>query len=584
MPPPRKAPKELYNNEYGLTNDDKREIKQMEAIVKEFEKALKKPAFMARKIKERDLPIHKRWCSVKEEKNVDCFLNTFIEKNREENPDVSPYDMLDEIRIVHPTVQTIDLFQMINLRKSYRGDDLQWSGYAELYSKIWSELDVHKFFMLVTTGTFVSNFDDMDGIMSMLNGINDIHTKVESEMIATDAFNREEFNTVFVKEASVLKEAYFSSWFKRVETSVGGAGDLKTIQRMMWVMMEFKLAFGFIPYEKIPIKDKRSEKSWMSILRRVPDPFNIVILYNKRDSAYSCWDFKTNTQISLLFDKFGGMPFDTKLSQLMKSEYVYADLFKKQTGTHLSNGYILAEEKVDPSDTEIGTDGELSTDERRKAQEFRDKADDTGWKQQLGDYDNRVKYAADGVYHPQRVIMRGIERAPRIPPMSRFANPNYGNSGGKVKGGVRKGRDNPYGKLSDRDPASELVRSLQKDVNSGQGTINTIQRELKSLMSDEDRHMKVAAKNLEELLSNRNKIVSKVHRNMELVSKNISEVAQGNEKASLGTKGCFGLIPLRRIISTMDSSMVSIYDMVQKLETAMKKVGVDPDEGSSSRH
>ena len=42
-------------------------------LVKAFEKALKKPWFMASKIKERDCPIYSRWCSVQEEKNVDCF-------------------------------------------------------------------------------------------------------------------------------------------------------------------------------------------------------------------------------------------------------------------------------------------------------------------------------------------------------------------------------------------------------------------------------------------------------------------------------------------------------------------------------
>ena len=111
-------------------------------LVKAFEKALRKPWFMAKKIKERDCPVYDRWCSVMESKNVDSFLTNYVCKMKEDDPSVNPFDMLDEISIVFPTVETIDMFQMINNRKSFKSDDIQWTGHSDIYSKVWAEMEV----------------------------------------------------------------------------------------------------------------------------------------------------------------------------------------------------------------------------------------------------------------------------------------------------------------------------------------------------------------------------------------------------------------------------------------------------------
>ena len=45
-----------------------------------------------------------------------------------DDPAINPFDMLDEISIVYPTMQSVDMIQIINGRNSFKADDIQWTG------------------------------------------------------------------------------------------------------------------------------------------------------------------------------------------------------------------------------------------------------------------------------------------------------------------------------------------------------------------------------------------------------------------------------------------------------------------------
>ena len=168
---------ELEKLGVDLGEADAVEVRKKYELVKAFEKALKKPCFMVKQIKERDCPIHERWCSLVEAKNVDRFLTDYIVRCKEEDPTVNPFDRLNEISVVFPTVDTMDLFQMLNDRKSYKADDIQWTGYSELYTKIWPDLVVKSFLTALVMRMFLRQFDDHQDIFKMFNQMNDVYKK-----------------------------------------------------------------------------------------------------------------------------------------------------------------------------------------------------------------------------------------------------------------------------------------------------------------------------------------------------------------------------------------------------------------------
>lgn len=523
-------------------------------LVKAYKKALANPKFMAKKIKERDCPIHTRWCSTVDAVNVDCFLEAYIRKARKAEPTLDPFTMLEEVSVVFPTVDTMDMFQLLNSRKSYKDQRLQWTGHSDTYSKIWSEMDLKRFIMTIALQIFLREFDDMPSLVKLFEDINCIYRSINDpdDPASVDRF---------VKASETYKLAVYSSWFKRVEESVSSLGDFTAIHRALYTMVEYKQSLGVVPYE--PVKsNKCTAEKWMYPMRKIPDPYNIVLVKNARDNSYTCWNYKTNTEVYISFDKFG-VPFDTRLSQLLKAEYTYAELFIKQNGAHLSDGYILAERKEAPADTM-----EEQEEEEYKAAFIaqRDKDDEEDWKRQLQTLDDRVRYEETGGGHPTRIVMRGMARPQRIG----FINRVVGgfDSGGKCKGSGSRGRGG-----RDSDPASDLAKMLQKQINTGEKASQDIAKMIKSIMTDEKTHLKGACKKLEELVSSKHDFISKIHKNLDYVSKEIDDLTTD---ADANPGNSFGVVPIRQMINGMATSMASVHDMVEKLEASMVAVGINP--------
>jgi hypothetical protein len=237
-PPPKGLPP-------GVSEAVGADVKEKYQIVKLFEKALRKPKFMVKKIKERDCPIHTRWCSTEDAANVDAFMEAFVDKIRKDDPSVSPFSTLEDVSVVFPTVNSMDLFQLLNNRNSFKSNCLQWTGYSESYSKMWSDLDLKRFVLSIALQIFIRQFDDMPTLVKLFEDINEQRETAEHP----EGSSEEDREDRFIKSADVIKQAVYAVWFKRVEESVTSLGDFRNIQRYMYTMMEFNQSLGLIPYE-----------------------------------------------------------------------------------------------------------------------------------------------------------------------------------------------------------------------------------------------------------------------------------------------------------------------------------------------
>ena len=172
LPPP---PSTSYHYPHdGLDWEQQKEHEEKKKIVDSFEKALKNHWFMCMKIKERDCQIHDRWCSVAESTMVTTFVCNYIVEAKTKYPKVNQFDMLNEISIMFPTVDTIDLFQMLNHRKSHKSSDLQWSGHAAMYLKTWKNVDVKKNVMTYAIKSYIETFDDIPGLIKLLGDVEEM--------------------------------------------------------------------------------------------------------------------------------------------------------------------------------------------------------------------------------------------------------------------------------------------------------------------------------------------------------------------------------------------------------------------------
>lgn len=536
------------------------EAREKHALVKAYEKALQKPWFMAKKIKERDVPIYNRWCSVLEEKNIDTFLINYICRMREDDPAINPFDMMDEISIVYPTVHTSDMFQLVNDRKSFKSTDMQWSGHSELYSRVWAEMDVKPYLTTIAMDSFVKNFDDHVGLFKMLDDIDQKYQLMTD--ILKDAADRgvdpvaqKEANKKFKSDVDALKLAVFNGWFKRIEASVSSLGSFRSIRKTLITMVEYSQVLGIIPYELISqSKRKPGALRWLEPKRKIPSPNNIIIVKNRRDNSYTAWNFKSNKEVYLAFDKYG-VPFDTKLMQILKAEYTYAELFKKQNGTHLSDGFVLVEEK-DQKDGQGSSDG-LGEEEREEAK-ARDREEEELWKSQLRGFDDNVQYYESGPGgKPARVTLQGIARPGRM---------TYMGVNGKGRRGAEK---------EPRDPTQELIGSLKKQLTSGEKDLEETSRLLRTITKEEDNNMKNATKKLKDLLSTKHEYIHKINRNLDNVSKEMDHIME-HEADQCTSHDAFGIIPIKKIVSSMSASSASVDDLIMHLERSLKAVGVDP--------
>ena len=547
-------------------------------LVKAFEKALKKPWFMASKIKERDCPIYSRWCSVHEEKNVDCFLQSYIAKMKADDPAINPFDMLDEISIVYPTVQSVDMIQLINGRNSFKADDIQWTGHSEHYNRLWAEFEIKPYLCLIAIQAFIKSFDDNVGLVLMLNDINDKYMEIfigdnkgdnaEDHLMTRD----KERTKLFISEVDSIRTAVYDKWFKRIDASVTSIGSFRSIQKSLNCMLTYLHALGVYLYEPISPKqvvkkklaattslaEEETQRHWLVPKRTIPDPRSVIVVRNRRDNSYTCWNFTANRQVYMAFDKYS-TPLDTKLLQVLKLEYMYAELLKKQNGVMLSRGYVVVEEKDDKKKDE-GEGCSVDKELLRMQQKERDEQEEELWKSQLQGYNDDVKYYETGPGgKPARIVMQGIMRPQRLP-FSLFGNRSAA-CGGKAGG---------------KDPVSDLVTSLKKQISSEEKNMSDVSRMLREITKEEDKNIKRASGKLKDLLSSKHHFVSRLNKNMDTLSKEIDKIVDDLESGHARQEDAFGVIPIRKLVSTISDSCTSVQDIVSRLEASMSAVGINP--------
>ena len=562
LPPDRRA----ASDRTGLDWEQQQEQEEKQRLIAAFEKALKDPAFMVVKIKDRDCPIYERWCSVIERGVVTRFLCDYIKTNKKKYPKVSTFDMLNEVSIVFPTVDTMDMFQMINYRNSHKTPDLQWTGHAVKYYKTWKNIDMRSNVLRCIINMFIDKFDDIAGVLKLVSDIEQIKCEYSAEDESTHISAHEE---EYLSRVDTLKQAVYINWFKRVEESVDGLGEFHQLRSNMWAMLEYQQALGVTPYEPVRKRIRGDvEEEWYKAIYTIPTPHSIIIVKNKRDNSYVCWNYQTNTRVPLDHYKHV-LPFDTKLVQLLKAEYMFAELLNKQNGVHLSNGYILTEEKEVVDENDEQTEDEMMADRERVD-------DEAEWSIMKAGLDDDVDYAAKRVHRPDRIVMQGAHLPPKPPHISKPWGVKRGCTGG------RKGVGGRRGKLL-RNPAEELLKSFQNQVHSGERTMQEVSKLLKSSLVDENKHLKTAGKKLDDLMSTRHDFIAKINRNLDTVTKEITHISDyvddGDESRGDGT---FGVVPIRKMVSSISQSMSSVHDMITKLDSNLVTLGINPHSISES--
>lgn len=116
------------------------------------------------------------------------------------------------------------------------------------------------------------------------------------------------------------------------------------------------------------------------------------------------------------------------------------------------------------------------------------------------------------------------------------------------------------------------MKMLQKQISTGERASQDISKMLKSIVTDENSHLKGASKKLEDLVSSKHDFISKIHKNLDTLTKEIDDITTdltGDDDKS------FGVVPIRKMINGMATSMVSVHDMVEKLEASLAAVGID---------
>lgn len=242
--------------------------------MEEYEKAFRKPEFLRKMIFERDRPIHERWCSTKEAAWVVEKVEEYLTKEVK-GVKGDPYELYEHISVVYPTVDTIDLFNMLNSLPSVKTEDTHWTGHAEQWSKMWSELDTRFFLMEYGARDFLKGFDHTDDVLSLI------------EIIKRDNDYDDEN---FTEYSEHMKKSLYKTWYSAIEDSVNTMDD-DNFKSDVRLVMSYRTALGLVPHEPAQRK-KRKNMPWLAAKRDIPSPYSILILRDMRDKTYMCWNFK----------------------------------------------------------------------------------------------------------------------------------------------------------------------------------------------------------------------------------------------------------------------------------------------------
>ena len=95
--------------------------------------------------------------------------------------------------------------------------------------------------------------------------------------------------------------------------------------------------------------------------------------------------------------------------------------------------------------------------------------------------------------------------------------------------------------------------------------------------------IKTAGKKLDDLMSTRHDFIAKITKNLDTVTKEITHISDyvddGDESRGDGT---FGVVPIRKMVSSISQSMSSVHDMITKLDSNLVTLGINPHSVSES--
>ncbi len=554
--------------------------KDLNKALGEYEKAFKNPTFLRKIIFDRDRPIHEKWCSTKEADWVNGKLEEYLLKEVRRVRKERPFELFEDVSVVYPAVDTIDLFNMLNSLPSFKSDTNHWTGHAEQWAKMWSELDVRRYLMGYGARNFIKKFsrtNDVVTLVKLLNETSDTEERRTEEDVDDDL--------CFKQYAKHLKSVMYKSWYGNIDEAVDSLGDPENnVKADMKLMTSYRMALGLVPYERRskrrnnnnPMADE-DEGPWMSVRHDIPDPYSVMIVRDMRDKKYMCWNFKRSSKPSLIFfDTQQQLPFATKLKELLKMEYVYADMFRKQNSTHLSNGYILVEDRDSVAEAAVRAkqlkkgDG---ADAAAEAAKRDDKADEEDWKDQLRDLDDEVRELVRMDHKPAKPVFRGLARPNRMGYIDRLYNWKA-SGGGKSSSKNNKG-DKVTG-MKETDPAADLVKMLQKQIMTGEASTQSLTQMIRSLVGEENKYLSNASKRVSEIANNKHKFIQMIHKNLRSVEQEMNKIeGVTSSVGGSGERDKFGLLPIKAMFAALNNHTTTIEDMVHKLETSLLSVGIN---------
>ncbi|GFR76015.1 hypothetical protein ElyMa_005790300 [Elysia marginata] len=571
----------------SMTEEDNAEVDDCRLFVGEYREALGKPWFMCQRMLERDCPIHTRWCSAQEANNARKFIELVIAETmkkrkagaKRKRERIDPFDVLNELEIVFPTVHTMDTFQLLNNLHSFKEDNLQWSGMSDIFLKMWAELDPVVFLVFIAIKHFVQTFDHLDEAADLLDHMRNMKINFDDYVTRRDSSSNNNINSnssssssnkddqeLFKSKAETLKETLYDIWYQRVQNQIRTLGPVKPI---IYEMMEYVLCLGILPYRNVAQPQQQQEKNgWLCAKREIVDKYSVLIIRDTHTNELMGLDFVKNDVIHIQKDH-KHLPFDTKIRQLLKAEYTFSDMNHVQNSILSAPGYVLVEEK-EPTEAESDYYNAIGD---KAAKEARDKDEAEAWKRTLADADDRVKYhekIRDG--DKNRIVLSGVTRPPHYPYMKTKAV-RVGGGWGRYGGGG----EGKKGKKSEEDRAMEKLRN---ELSEHSKHVNDLRRDLRKDLALEDKILNNASKKVSDVnsecidaLKKLNKSITSINNQIEKRTEKLMNDDPNRDDNDDG--GVAGIVSIKELIKVTDEGMDTMEAMIKTMENQMRDVGIN---------
>lgn len=223
-------------------------------------------------------------------------------------------------------------------------------------------------------------------------------------------------------------------------------------------------------------------------------------------------------------------------------------MFRKQISTHLSNGYILVEDRDSVAEAAVRAKSAKNKDDLVNRRD--DAADEEDWKAQLRGMDDEVRLNSRMEHNPAGPIIRGLSRPNRLPYIDRRKTAKESMAAG-----------------------GDLVKMLQKQIMTGMSSTQSLGNMIKSLVGEENKHLMKASKRVAEVAETKHKFIQSIHKNLRNVEQDMNKIESAATSAS--DDDSYGLVPIRAMFAALNNHSTTIEEMVQKLESSLLSVGIN---------